>query len=125
MLEASGERRTVDGVAREWKGLAHLDSGLVEFGDAGEFFATVNVGVVALGEGSFQLLQLLLGEGGPVSSPGRSGWTRGRGAARGAISTGRPVVWTGRGERGQGTRVQVVQARLHFKFLEGRGTRNH
>ncbi len=45
-----------------------LYPGLVELGGPGQLLPAVDVGVVALGEGGLQLLQLLLGEGGPVPS---------------------------------------------------------
>ncbi len=45
-----------------------LYSGLVELGGPGELLPAVDVRVVALREGGLKLLQLLLGEGGPVSS---------------------------------------------------------
>ncbi len=45
-----------------------LYSGLVELGGPGQLLPAVDVGVVALREGGLQLLQLLLGEGGPVPS---------------------------------------------------------
>ncbi len=40
-----------------------LYAGLVQLGDPGEFFPHVDVGIVRLGEGLFQFLQLLLCEG--------------------------------------------------------------
>jgi hypothetical protein len=45
-----------------------LYSGLVELGGPGQLLPAVDVRVVALREGGLQLLQLLLGEGGPVPS---------------------------------------------------------
>jgi len=49
----------------------YLYSRLVEFGDSGELVAHVDVGVVALGEGRLELLQLLLCESGSVSASRR------------------------------------------------------
>jgi hypothetical protein len=46
---------------------SHLYPGLVELGGPGELLPAVDVWVVGLGEGGLQLLQLLLGKGGPVA----------------------------------------------------------
>ena len=51
----------------------YLDSGLVEFGDSGQFFSAINIGIMTFGKSRLQLLQLLLREGRPVST---TSWSR-------------------------------------------------
>ena len=53
---------------------SYLDSGLVEFGDSGQFFSAINIGIMAFGKSRLQLLQLLLREGRPVPTTSWS-WT--------------------------------------------------
>jgi len=52
-------------------GLADLYASLVEFGDASQLLAHVDVRVVALGERRLELLQLLLRERRPMTAPRR------------------------------------------------------
>lgn len=53
--------------------LSHLYASLIEFGDAGQLLSVVDVGVLVLPKGHFQLFQLLVAEGRAVTSPSR-GW---------------------------------------------------
>ena len=113
-----------------WIAWAYLYSCLVKFCDSGEFFPYVDVGVVRLGEGLFQLLQLFLREGCPVS-PSRRGRARGRGpvtatqtsptrcrAARGAAAhaagdwPGSLAADTARGSAATWLRLQLFKGTL-------------
>jgi len=49
----------------------NLNSRFVEFGDARQFFAHVDVWIVTLGERRLELLQLFLGERGSVATSRR------------------------------------------------------
>lgn len=49
--------------------LSHLYAGLVELGDAGQLLSVVDVRVLVLSKGHFQLFQLLVAEGRAVTSP--------------------------------------------------------
>lgn len=53
-----------------WR-LSHLYASLIELGDAGQLLSVVDVRVLVLSKGHFQLFQLLVAEGGAVASPGR------------------------------------------------------
>lgn len=46
---------------------------LVELGESCQLLSVVDVGVLVVGEGQLQLLQLLVAEGGAVASPGGGG----------------------------------------------------
>lgn len=102
-------------------GGTYLDSGLVQFGDASQLLATVDVWVVTLGKRRFQLLQLFLGEGGAVSPTRRGRWTgadgrvgEGAGAAAGQVCARRKT-----GHQ-RGRRREVAQlGRLDLQLLEG------
>jgi hypothetical protein len=62
---AKKDTRSRIGVSKKAK---YLYSGLVELGGPGQLLPAVDVRVVALRKGGLKLLQLLLGEGGPVPS---------------------------------------------------------
>ena len=96
---------------------AHLDSGLVELGHAGQLLTAVDVRVVRLGKGVLQLPQLLLSEGGAVAPPGG----RGAGAGAGGVAlTGRRGALSAGGQGGGGGEGQRHGAgALRLDLLEG------
>lgn len=51
--------------------LSHLYASLIEFGDAGQLLPVVDVRILVLPKGHFQLFQLLVAEGCAVASPSR------------------------------------------------------
>lgn len=52
---------------------SHLYASLIELGDTGQLLSVVDVRILVLSEGHFQLFQLLVAEGGALSSPGWGG----------------------------------------------------
>ncbi len=53
--------------------MSHLYASLIELGDAGQLLSAVDVRILVLSKGHFQLFQLLVAKGGAVASPGW-GW---------------------------------------------------
>lgn len=97
----------------------HLNPGLIELRYSGQLFTTVDIWVVAFSESRLEFLQLLLGEGGAVSSPGRCGRTRGRRPARVGCPRRRTAAGQRRLARVRHAAAIVAQTRLHFQLLEG------
>lgn len=61
-------------VSHPWfSGFSHLYPRLIQLGDPGQFFPVVDVWILVLSKGHLQLLQLFVGEGGAVASPGGGG----------------------------------------------------
>lgn len=85
--------------------LSHLYPRLVQLGDPGQFFPVVDVWILVLPKGHLQLLQLFVGEGGAVASPGGGG-----------VRPLRPAVGGHRGGLAQGALPQGVP---HVCFEEG------
>ncbi len=95
-----------------------MNSGLVEFGAAGELLAAINVRVVALVEGGLELVQLLLGESGAVTTAsGRRARivTRAVAAARPAahLTTAHLMVVVANAHTPTAAHIQVVVLRVY------------
>lgn len=52
---------------------SHLYASLVELGNTSQLLSVVDVRILVLSKGHLQMFQLLVAEGGAVSSPGRGG----------------------------------------------------
>lgn len=107
----------------------YLNARLVELCYPGQFLPAVDIGIVRLGEGGLEFLQLFLREGGAMSSSRRCRWTSGRRSARTrrpssrAATRHRSLIRVVR--RQQALLVHVVaaaqmsaQAGLHFQLLK-------